>query len=39
MTDFPHEPKSVSRQRAWAFAVAIVPVALIAVGVVPRVHW
>jgi hypothetical protein len=39
MTDFPHEPKRVSRLEAWAFALATVLVALIAVGVVPHVHW
>jgi hypothetical protein len=39
MTDFPHEPKRVSRLEAWAFALATVLVALIAVGAVPRVHW
>ena len=37
MTDFPHEPKRVSRLEAWAFALATVLVALIAIGVLPRV--
>jgi len=38
MTDFPHEPKRISRLEAWAFALATTLVALIAIGVVPRVH-
>ena len=38
MTDFPHEPKRASRLEAWAFALATVLVALIAIGVLPRVH-
>ncbi len=38
MTEFPHEPKGVSRLEAWAFALATTLVVLIAVGVVPRVH-
>jgi hypothetical protein len=39
MTDFPNEPKRVSRLEAWAFTLATVLVVLIAVGVVPHVHW
>jgi hypothetical protein len=39
MTEFPHKSKRVSRLEAWAFALATVLVALIAVGVMPRVHW
>ena len=39
MTDLPHEPKRVSRLEAWAFVFATALVALIAVGVVPHVHW
>ena len=38
MTEFPHEPKGVSRLEAWAFALATTLVLLIAVGVLPRVH-
>ncbi len=38
MTDFPNEPKRVSRLEAWAFTLATVLVALIAVGIVPRLH-
>ncbi len=38
MTDLSHEPKRVSRLEAWAFALATVLVALIAIGVVPGVH-
>ncbi len=39
MTDFPHEPERVSRLEAWALALATALVALIAVGIVPHVHW
>jgi hypothetical protein len=39
MTDFPHEPERVSALEAWALALATALVALIAVGVVPHVHW
>ena len=38
MTDFPHDPKRVSRLEAWAFALATTLVALIAIGVLPGVH-
>lgn len=37
MTDFPNEPKRVSRLEAWAFALATGLVALIVIGVLPRV--
>ena len=36
MTDFPHEPERISGLEAWALALAT---ALIAVGIVPHVHW
>jgi hypothetical protein len=39
MTDFPHEPERVSGLEAWVLALATALVALIAVGVVPHVHW
>jgi len=38
MTNRPHEPKRISRLEAWAFTLAATLVALIAIGVVPRVH-
>jgi hypothetical protein len=38
MTNSPKEPKGVSRLEAWAFALATTLVALIAIGVLPRVH-
>jgi hypothetical protein len=37
MTEFPHKRKGVSRLEAWAFALATGLVALIAIGVLPRV--
>ena len=37
MTDFPNEPKRVSRLEAWAFTLATVLVVLIVIGVLPRV--
>ena len=39
MTDFPHEPERVSGLEAWAQAFVTALVALIAIGVVPHVHW
>jgi hypothetical protein len=36
MTEFPHQPKRVSRLEVCAFALAAALVALIAIGVVPR---
>lgn len=39
MTDFSHEPERISRLETWALAFATALVALIAVGVVPHVHW
>jgi hypothetical protein len=39
MTDFPHKPEHAPGLEAWALALATALVALIAVGVVPHVHW
>jgi hypothetical protein len=39
MSDFPHEPERVSQLEAWTLALATALVALIAVGVIPHVHW
>jgi hypothetical protein len=39
MSDFPHEPKRISALEAWTLALATALVALIAIGVLPRVHW
>ena len=38
MTGYPHKPKRISRLEAWVFALATALVALIAIGVLPRVH-
>ena len=39
MSDFPHESERISGLEAWALALATALVALIAIGVLPRVHW
>ena len=39
MSDFPHEPERISGLEAWALALATALVALIAIGIVPHVHW
>jgi hypothetical protein len=39
MSDFPHESERISRLEAWALAFATALVALIAIGIVPHVHW
>src|SRR4249920_238792 len=39
MSDFSHEPERISRREAWALALATALVALIAIGIVPHVHW
>jgi hypothetical protein len=39
MSDFPHEPERVSPLEAWTLALAAALVALIAIGIVPHVHW
>src|SRR5262245_58096588 len=39
MTDFPHKSERVSALEAWALALATALVALIAIGIVPHVHW
>jgi hypothetical protein len=39
MSDFPHEPERVSALETWALALATALVALIAIGIVPHVHW
>jgi hypothetical protein len=39
MSDFPPKSEPVSGLEAWALALATALVALIAVGVVPHVHW
>jgi len=39
MSDLPHEPERVSALEAWALALATALVALIAIGIVPHVHW
>ena len=39
MSDFPHEPERVSQLEAWALALATALVVLIAIGIVPRMHW
>jgi hypothetical protein len=38
MTHKPHQPNRISRLEVWAFALATTLVALIAVGIVPRLH-
>jgi hypothetical protein len=39
MSDFPNESERISGLEAWALAFAMAPVALIAIGIVPHVHW
>ena len=39
MSDVPHKSERVSGLEAWALALATALVALIAVGVIPHVHW
>ncbi len=39
MTDFPRELERGSAIETWALALATALVALIAVGVLPRVYW
>ena len=39
MSDFPHESERISGLEAWALALATALVALIAIGIVPHVHW
>jgi hypothetical protein len=39
MSDFSHEPERISRLETWALALATALVALIAIGIVPHVHW
>ena len=39
MSDFPHESERISGLEAWALALATAPVALIAIGIVPHMHW
>jgi hypothetical protein len=39
MSDFPHEPERVSALETCALALATALVALIAIGIVPHVHW
>lgn len=39
MSDVPHKSERVSGLEAWALALATALIALIAVGVVPHVHW
>jgi hypothetical protein len=39
MTDFPREPERDSAIETWALALATARVALITVGVLPRVYW
>ena len=34
-----HESERISRLEAWALALATALVALIAIGIVPHVHW
>jgi hypothetical protein len=36
MSDFSHEPERISRLEAWSLALAT---ALIAIGIVPHMHW
>jgi hypothetical protein len=39
MSDFSHKSERVSALEAWALALATALVALIAIGVVPHMHW
>src|SRR5262245_30773736 len=39
MSDCPHESERISGLEAWAPAFATALVALIAIGIVPHVHW
>lgn len=39
MSDFPHVYERISGLEAWALAFATALVALIAIGIVPHVHW
>ena len=39
MSDFPNESERISGLEAWALAFAMALVALIAIGIVPHVHW
>jgi hypothetical protein len=39
MSDFPNKSERVSGLETWALALATALVALIAVGVIPHVHW
>lgn len=39
MSDFSHEPERISRLEAWSLALATALVALIAIGIVPHMHW
>ena len=39
MSDVPRKSERVSGLEAWALALATALVALIAVGVIPHVHW
>jgi hypothetical protein len=39
MSDFPHESERISGLETWALALATALVALIAIGIVPHIHW
>ena len=39
MSDFPHDSERISGLEAWALALATALVALIAIGIVPHMHW
>ena len=39
MSDFTNKSERVSGLEAWALALATALIALIAVGVIPHVHW
>jgi hypothetical protein len=42
MSDFPHEPPRLAPQGTledWLLAIATALVALLAIGVLPHIHW
>jgi len=39
MSDFSHEPERFRGWKPWSLALATALVALIAIGIVPHMHW